>query len=617
MQQNNQSFRQPELIRLTPWFNRPGLRLVQWLLEPLILNLTGGRRINTAYRQTLETSPQIDFFEKCLRQLKIDPQITARDRERLPAKGPLIVVANHPFGGLDGIILGAVLNRLRADVKILGNHLLGRIREIEPQVIPLDVFNPQSAAVQNSRAMMAAVRWVRRGGCLASFPAGEVSRLSLAQGRIQDRNWSRHVASILRLSKATVVPVYFHGRNSTWFQMASLIHPLLGTAMLPREIMNKSDRPVKVLIGKPRPWKKLAHYQNDEDLSDYLRRQTYFLANRIGTKNIPSLPPHVKRRKRPEKIIPPVPLDPLKAEIASLPEEQELVRHGSFSVYVARAAQIPHLLKEIGRLREVTFRAVGEGTGRALDLDLFDEYYRHLFLWQRENHEIAGGYRLGLTDRIIDAFGPQGLYTSTLFRFKPPFLQALDDAIELGRSFISPAYQRHHACLFLLWRGIGNFILDHPRYKKLFGPVSISQNYQEISRDLMVYFLREQKMDRKLAQYVSPRRPVRLQMIRGLRPEDLQVGCADIETVSILISELEEDGKGLPVLLKHYLKLEANLLSFNLDKDFSNVIDGLILLDLTRTNARMVERVMGAAGFRRFRAYHDRKANREAYRLAG
>lgn len=233
------------------------------------------------------------------------------------------------------------------------------------------------------------------------------------------------------------------------------------------------------------------------------------------------------------------------------------------------------------------------------------------------HREIAGAYRLGLADRIMAVYGPQGLYTNTLFRFKPQLLKELDDAIELGRSFIPARYQRHPACLFLLWRGIGYFILNNPHYRKLFGPVSISQDYGRISRELMVYFLRQKKMDHELSRYVSPRQPVHLQTIRGLRPEDLQTGGTDIESVSLLVSELEEDGKGLPVLLKHYLKLEANLLSFNLDKDFSNVIDGLIILDLTRTDARMVARVMGAEGYRRFRAYHERGIPRPNYRQAG
>ncbi len=617
MAQNNQSFRQTDLITLDALFQNPVVRPLGRILAPMILGLTGARRINWVYRQIQAMPADLGFFEKCLKVFEIEPEVARRDRKRLPTDGPLVVVANHPFGGLDGIILGALMNRLRSDVKILGNHLLGRIPEIKSQVIAVDVFDPQNAVVENSRAMMTAVRWVRRGGCLLAFPAGEVSRFSWRTRRVEDQRWSRHVGSIIRLSKATVVPVYFHGRNSVLFQVASLFHPLLGTALLPREMASQTGRRPRVLIGKPRPGSKLPHQQNDDDMVDYLRRQTYFLANRMGRRRILPLPPQIKVRKRPENIIPAVATEALEAEIAALPPEQELTRHGAFSVFEARAAQIPNLLKEIGRLRETTFREAGEGTGRALDLDLFDDYYRHLFLWHRDNREIAGAYRLGLTDRIMAAYGPQGLYTSTLFRFKSQILKELGDAIELGRSFIPKAYQRHPACLFLLWRGIGNFILNNLGYCRLFGPVSISRDYQRISRELMVHFLRRNKMDHELAQFVSPRRPVRLQTIHGLRPEDLHFGGTDIESISILISELEEDGKGLPVLLKHYLKLEATLLSFNLDKDFSDVIDGLIILDLTRTDARMVERVMGPEGYRRFRARHDRHPPHPDYRRAG
>ena len=407
MAQNNQSFRRPDLIRLDPWFKSSWQRAARPVLEPLILGIAGARRVNRAYRETAALPEDMAFFEKCLQVLKIDPQVTTRDRRRLPAEGPLVVVANHPFGGLDGIVLGAMLNRLRADVKILGNHLLGAIPEIQDQVVAVDVFNPESAAVRNSRAMMAAVRWVRRGGCLITFPAGEVSRLSPASLRVEDRSWSRHVGTLVRLSKATVVPVYFHGRNSIWFQIASLVHPLLGTALLPREMAGQCGRAIKMLVGKPRAWQKLPLHRGDDQMADYLRRQTYFLANRMGRRRILPLPPRINRRKRLQKTIPPVAADVLAAEVAALPPAQELVRHGAFSVHVARAAQIPNLLREIGRLREITFREAGEGTGRALDLDLFDDYYRHLFLWHRENREVAGAYRLGLTDRIMAAYGPQ------------------------------------------------------------------------------------------------------------------------------------------------------------------------------------------------------------------
>jgi hypothetical protein len=300
--------------------------------------------------------------------------------------------------------------------------------------------------------------------------------------------------------------------------------------------------------------------------------------------------------------------------VEALPRDQRLVDHKEFTVQIARAAQIPHLLREIGRLRELTFREVGEGTGRALDLDPFDKDYLHLFMWNREESEVVGAYRLGLTDRILARSGRGGLYTHTLFKFKPGFFRRIDPAVELGRSFISARYQKKYQSLSLIWRGIGEFIVRNPRYRVLFGPVSISREYTALSKDLMVRFLKKRKFNRRYADYVVARKPFHFSRLADLDGQVLESSLQDIDDVSALISEIESDNKGVPVLLRQYLKLNGKLLSFNVDPQFSQVVDGLIMVDLELTDPKLLKRFMGKEGSKTFL---DRGASSGTIRSAG
>jgi putative hemolysin len=260
-------------------------------------------------------------------------------------------------------------------------------------------------------------------------------------------------------------------------------------------------------------------------------------------------------------------------------------------VLVGASHELPHLLREIGRLREITFREVGEGTGQELDLDRFDRYYLHILLWDDKERRIAGAYRLGRADIILREYGPRGLYTNTLFKFEKPFLAHLQNAVEMGRSFIVKEYQRSLSALPLLWRGVATWVGRHPHYTRLFGPVSISQDYDKLSRKLIVEFMEAQRP--QLAEHVKPRKPFRFHGERKLLREFVSLQLQDVEDCSAVISSVEPDGKGLPVLLKHYLRLNGTILSFNVDKDFSNVLDGLVMVDFCETDPKMLARLMG------------------------
>jgi putative hemolysin len=298
------------------------------------------------------------------------------------------------------------------------------------------------------------------------------------------------------------------------------------------------------------------------------------------------------------------------SEINKLRRQQTLLSTDELTVFQARSWQIPYLLDELGRLREIAFRAEGSGTGKARDLDKYDSYYDHIFVWHQEKCELVGAYRIGRVDEIINVFGKKGLYTYTLFKFKKQLFKATGPALELGRSFVRPEYQRTPSALFLLWKGIGQYIVRRPQYKVLFGPVSISKAYTELSRQIMMDFLTEHSFQRELAEFVKPRHPFN-QKVTKRWDAKITTGMFDnLEDLSAFISEIEPDGKGIPTLLKHYLKLGASLLGFNVDAAFCHSLDGLILVDLTKTDQRMLERYMGEGWTTLFVGFHKWRENK-------
>ena len=561
--------------------------------------------LNEVYRGVRRRVRQKHFFDATLDELRVQYAVSEVDLARIPRVGPLLVVANHPFGGLEGIILGSLLNSVRKDVKVLGNHLLHIIPEIRPHLISLNPFGGKSASRANIGALREAIKLLQSGGTLITFPAGEVSSLRLDQRRVTDPEWTPHTASLVRHSRADVLPVFFEGRNSSFFQVMGMVHPRLRTALLAHELFRRRGNTVPVQIGHPISHRKLLKLGSSLEMTLYLRVNTYFLKNRRPSEK-KSIFLKFPRKKTlpPKEIIPPVPKPVLLAELASLPPEQLLVSEKRFDVFFARATQIPRLMLEIGRLRETAFRAVNEGTGKTYDLDVFDQTYLHLFLWNRQDQQLVGAYRLGQMDLLLQSTGVKGLYTNTLFKLKPGFLEQLGPALELGRSFIRPEYQRKYGCLTLLWKGIGGFLVRHPHYNVLFGPVSISRDYHNVSKNLIVQFLKERNRFRDLAKLVKPRNPHRGKRINGVGRKDLRKTWLSIDDVSALIAEIEHDGKGIPILLRHYLKLNAQLLSFNVDKEFSDVLDGLVVVDLKETDPRIIRRFLGKEDADRYLKRH-------------
>ncbi len=566
-------------------------------VEGAIEKLLALDRFDRLYEGAAEGSDPRPIAERTLAMLNVQPQVAERDLALVPKQGPVVAVANHPFGLIEGAILGSLLPSVRPDVKFMANHLLATMPETRQWCIFVDPFGGEGAARANRKGLKDAIGWLKQGGMLAVFPAGEVSHLNLKERAVIDPEWNHSVARLIRITGASVLPIYFRGANSALFQVLGFLHPRVRTALLPHEFFNKHNCSIEVRIGSPIAPAKISAYQDDVALIRYLRHRTYLLQNREAPKPAP-----VAKNAPPASG---VLSDVLAGEIARLAPERTMVEAGEFSVVLAKAGEIPQVLKEIGRLREVTFRQAGEGTGRAIDLDRFDEHYWHLFVWNREANEVAGAYRLGPSDEILGRFGPEGFYTSQLFQWKRSFLDRISPALELGRSFVRPEYQKTYAPLLLLWKGIGQFLLRNPQYKLLFGPVSISNGYTMASRQLMVKFLSAYRQSPELAPLVRARNPFRHEASKlsaKLADELMSDKAWDVEELSALVADVEIDRKGVPVLLKQYLKLGGELVAFHVDRRFANALDGLIVVDLRKTDARVLERYMGKEGAAEFLA---------------
>lgn len=546
------------------------------------------------------------IWERILAAMNVAYEAAPEEVVHVPTSGPLVVVANHPYGGIEGIILAALLHAVRPDVKVMANPILCSFPGLRDSLIPIDPFGKESSAACNVRGLKAAIAWVRKGGALVVFPAGEVAHVHMNQMAVTDPPWHETVAAIIRRTGAAALPVYFTGTNGPMFQLLGMMHPMLRTVMLPSELLNKRNRVFPVRIGHALPHPRLRTFANNREMTAYLRWRTYLLAQRRASRaplNWPAGLIPLRRTAPPESTRPDG--ETLEQEIQRLPTAQILLESGDDRVILAKASQIPQVLHEIGRLREIAFRAVGKGTGRGIDLDGYDLYYDHLFVWRKSQRAIIGAYRLGSTDWILKNYGKQGLYTSSLFHFQDGFFERLGPALELGRSFVRMECQGTMNALPLLWKGIGRFVLRHPQYKILFGPVSISNAYHPLSQHMMVTYLQQNHLTEALSRLLKPKAPFKPSRMRRPRPAPLCFRVKDVQELSEMISEIETDRKQVPILLKHYLKLGGTVVGFNVNRNFSHVLDSLIIVDLTKTERRMLERFVAPDGARRFLAFHQ------------
>ena len=571
--------------------------------RPVIEKMLGLSRLDLFYSRVASDDPSEPFIERTLRLLGVTVNVSREDIARVPASGPVVVVANHPFGMVEGLVLGAVLERVRPDVRTMANHMLAAMPELRERMIMVDPFDRPDSARRNLAGLRTALEWLKGGGMLVMFPAGEVSHIDFSRRGITDPEWSDSAVRLAAKAASPILPVRFTGNNSALFHMLGLVHPTLRTAMLPHELWNKRGRTVSMRIGQPVDGELLSRFESERAATAFVRNRTYSLVRRAPVRRwgVRTPAPHQ------QPVIAALPPEILDREIRGLPAQATLLKAGEIRVVLARAAEIPFTLREIGRLREVTFRQAGEGTGKSLDLDRFDSHYLHLLLWNDRDRQVAGAYRLGPSLEILPRYGVRGFYTNTLFAWKRNFLDRLGPAVEMGRSFVRLEYQKSFSALLLLWKGIGQFLVNDPRYHVLFGPVSISNDYHPESRELMVRFLNAYCRDEHLARLVKARNPFKLKPRRDV--DDIVEGTAqwDIDALSTATADFETDQKGVPVLLRQYLKLGGQLVAFNVDSGFADTLDGLIVVDVTRTERRTLGRYMGAQAAKKYLEFHGVK----------
>ncbi len=550
----------------------------------LLTEVSGLKRLERFYSEVQHLHDR-EFAAEVFKKLELELEVTDQDLEQVPREGGLVFVANHPYGAIDGLALLNVLCRVRPDLKVMVNFLMLQLEPLRERFIGVNPFE-QLGSLSSFQGMRQALGHVNEGGALAVFPAGEVSSWHTDVKAVADPRWKTPAIKLLQHAQVPVVPIWFDGANSLVFQMLGMIHPNLRTLALPNEMLRMRGRTLRMRIGKPIPAKDIAAFSSADQLARFLRAKTYSLGSGVQVKREFFAP--LRFPRKPKDVVEPVVNEVLQREIAAI-EDLKLNTQAEFDLYLAPSYRIPSVLREIGRLREITFRAVGEGTNKALDLDEFDLYYDHLFLWDREKGRIAGSYRIGDGRKIIARYGKRGFYTSTLFRMDRPMERVLRRSFELGRSFITPDYQRQRLPLFMLWRGLLLHITANPDQHYLIGPVSISGTYSRFSRTLIMEFVRLNHYDEQLAAHVHPRHRLRVKPDKADSEALVAASMADLKKLDRLIAEVDPNETAMPVLLKKYLLLNAHIIGFNRDPRFNDALDGLMLLDLHKLPERTVE----------------------------
>jgi len=552
-------------------------RFLGWIILKILKIST----INKIYNRNKHRS-NLEFLDALLKEFKIRFEIPEEDLKRLPKEGAYITVSNHPLGGVDGILLLKLMIEQRSDFKIIANFLLHKIEPLIPYIMPVNPFENRKDVKSSVTGFKNALLHLKEGHPLGIFPAGEVS--TYRDGKLLvDKPWEAAAMKLAKKAKVPIVPIYFHAKNSPLFYRLSKISDTLRTAKLPSELLTQKNRVIKVRIGRPISVKDQEQHETLEEFSDFIRKKTYMLSNAFeNPKILKNISSSIKINKAPKKIITPVNPLIMRSEVDDLRSKNfRLLQSKNYEVYLAPAATIPNILREIGRLREITFREIGEGTNKAIDLDHFDSYYYHMFLWDTEAECLAGAYRMGLGTEIYEAFGINGFYLQDLFRFEPELHDMMSKSIELGRAFIIKQYQQKPMPLFLLWKGIVHTTLRFPNHKYLIGGVSISNRFSNFSKSLMIEFMKSHYYDPYLAQYVHPKKEFKVKLKDADKDFVFDATEADLNKFDKIIDEIEPGALRLPVLLKKYIKQNARLIAFNVDPLFNNAVDGLMYIRIS------------------------------------
>jgi len=517
------------------------------------------------------------LLDKVLEHFDFSYQVDNKSLDNIPAEGRLIIVANHPIGSLDGLAILKLIHSIRSDVKIVASRVLSMINPLQDLFLPVNNIGKASSYKSQIKAMEKALE---KEQAIIIFPAGEVSRIR--PNGVKDGKWKAGFLKLAEKMQSPILPVYINAKNSALFYALSSIYKPLGTMMLVKEMFNKHSQTIQFHIGNLVPWKSIGCADLDyKALAKTFRKHVYLLEKpKKAAKKLPF--------KTETTVIHPVEKKSLKK---ALKEGQLLGKTGDNKlIFLFEYDTDSIVMREIGRLRELTFRAVEEGTGTAIDLDHYDANYQHLVLWDEEDLEIVGAYRIGNAANILKKHGKQGLYTNSLFELDDEILPYLDSALEMGRSFVQPRYWGKRS-LDYLWYGIGAYIKANPKIKYMFGPVSLSDAYPNEAKGLISSFYLQQFGKKK--QLAVGRRPFKIkQEIRDFVTGQLSGDYKkSYKKLNLL---LDEYGVKVPTLFKQYSELceedGCHFIDFSVDPNFNNCIDCLILVEIDKIKEKKYNR---------------------------
>lgn len=540
------------------------------IVAAMAMRVAGFDKLNEMYSH-VEDYQGIEFIDKLFEHLEINLDFNKDSLSSIPKEGSLLITSNHPFGGLDGMAALKVLSMVRSDIKVLTNMFVAHVPNIKDFFIPVNTTYGFGRIVRSNYAgLRQAEEHLNKGGALIVFPAGEVSANSV-DNNIEDAEWQSTIIRIARKAQSQILPIFFAGGNSWYFQFLSKISVKLSDLRLPAELSNKKGKDVYLRIGSYINPVELSRFKDDKAVAKYLRSRSYALECEVN--NV------IQSEGEQVPLISPIATEDLLKDIEAN-KSDKLFTVGTYSAYLFDYEKIPNLIREIGLRREEAFRGVGEGTGKEIDLDQYDNYYKHLILWDDENKDMVGAYRIGLGREIIEKYGIEGFYSHTLFRYSPEFAPVLKESVELGRSFVSVSHQKDTMGLVLLLKGLFYVMIKYEEYKHLLGPVSISSWYPKFYRSVMIHYLRQFASAEEYKNMLNPLHPFKEEFGRVDIDSFLSGKTDNLEGFDRYLYRVSQGKYRLPTLVKKYIKLGAKIVDYNVDPDFNYCVDGLIILTL-------------------------------------
>ncbi|MDT0583561.1 lysophospholipid acyltransferase family protein [Brumicola blandensis] len=566
----------------------PAKKALIWALDRIL----GVKKMNALYQQhKMQGLSKESFSDRLIELLELDIQGIEALQSNIPKSGPVVIASNHPFGGIEGVILARLIGEVRPDLKVLANKGLGIFKELSDYFIFTNPLSPNDP--KNGPSLRQCMKHVNAQGALLIFPAGKVSYYQKAKAGISEHTWNKLVGRLVSIDQCQYVPVFVNGFNSPAFYRIEKLYFKLRMLFLGRELLNKTGATIQVSCGNAIKEKQISRDLNYEQKAKLCRALSYAQDNRWryewpADKITEQLP-----------IIEEIDKHQLLTELQALPSDQLLLTNKGYSVYYGYQSQLPLIVQEIARLREIVFRMHNEGSGQPLDTDHYDATYTHLFIIDNEQQKIVGAYRMGLSDKLMEKDGIAGLYLHKMFKFKSSFANQQGPCMEMGRSFLIPEMQGSYQGLLLLWKGIGRFAAKFPQYRTLYGTVSISKLFDPRS----VKLIEQAYIDNESASQVSAHN--QFEFDSHVEIDELAEEIELRDQLTSFLSSIESDGKDVPVLARQYLKMGGKFHALGIDTSFNHTPGLLLSVHFPSAPEKLLKLYVGEE----YEAYRDWQAS--------